>query len=575
MHVDEGSPHKGWWEIRADYQYAVFVNRFLLLSKSSNQTSAQPHIKSGKIVSSWLRSVRISRMLFPSKNYFKARDKHHVVWDTTHLFLSLVLRKSMSLVYMMLIAWFCGVHVTGFFYIIISIWTLIFVLMDFGLSPVLIRKVTHYPHRTQLYLGNVLSIKAVLCLCSGLIIVILLKALAYPDITQKTMYLVIIGTTMESLAQTFYSCLRAHCAPQYEAVGMDIGNLIVLSLISLAIWYKLPFFSLIVAVLCGSIFNLLFSYTSLRKVTNIHIRFRLSVAAGHFIKSAIPFFFASAFSRLLFANMLMLSFITSPQVASLFSIPSALVYSLYFIPMSLTTSLYPVFCKYRSKQFRKRLRPLFENALLLLLSFIFPVAVCSSLMPQIAMGIFGQNFAQASPIFAILVLSTVPTFVNALIMILFNSLSLQKITMSLMALSASVNLGLSFLLAPHFGGQGIAYAILVGQSLFLVTGFAYISLRLRYVLSRGLFKDIIRVISATIATAIIGQILQRYFPFYYGIPIVISSVVAYAAFWTMGFSISTKGVSLKRILNLATLLRRSFSRDIHGLADMSPELTPI
>jgi O-antigen/teichoic acid export membrane protein len=500
-------------------------------------------------------------MLFPSKNYFKARDKHHVVWDTTHLFLSLVLRKSMSLVYMMLIAWFCGVHVTGFFYIMISIWTLLFVLMDFGLSPVLIRKITHYPHRTQLYLGNVLSIKAVLCLFSGVAIVILLKALSYPDITQKTMYLVIIGTTMESLAQTFYACLRAHYAPQYEAFGMDAANLIVLVLIALSIAYRLPFFYLIVAVLCGSIFNLLFSYASLRKVTNIDIRFRFSTAAGHFIKSAIPFFFASAFSRLLFANMLMLSFITSPQIASLFSIPSALVYGLYFIPVAITTSLYPVFCKYRSKQFRKRLRPLFEYALLLLLSIIFPIAVCFSLTPQIVIGIFGKNFAQASPIFAILILSTIPTFVNALIIILFNSQSLQKITMGLMAFSASVNLGLSFILAPYFGGQGIAYSIVISQSLFSVTAFTYIYLRLNHLLSMKMFKDVVRVMAATVATAIVGQIMYRYVPFYYGVPIVTSSLFAYITFWIMSFSISSKGFSLNRIFALGHLLRRSFSRN--------------
>ncbi len=464
-------------------------------------------------------------------------------------FLSLVGRKSISFVYFAVIARYSGQNTTAFFYLIISAWSIFSTLMDFGLSPILIRKLSHNLKKTEVYLGNVLSIKSILCFVGAVSAAFLISILDYPAITRQVLYVVIAGMVMESLSTTFYACLRAYRQSKYEAFGMDTGQAIALVIICLSVWLQVSVFWYITALTISSLFNLFYSYYSLKRLTNLQIRLYATPAIYHFLKAAIPFFFSNIFSRLLLVNTLILSYFTTPAIVAVFSVPSMIINSLYFIPISLMVPLYPTFCRYRSRHSQKKAIALFNNSYILLLSIVLPVSLFFSLFPRVVIQIFGAGYLQSDSIFRLLALSLIPIFLNTLFSTVLNAYYRQKTVMVIVAVSGLLNIGLSILWIPKYQVWGIAYALLLSQVLFLIMS----GISLRTVLSisfvRSFFIPFLQIFIPSGLTMAFLYGVYWFLPFYYGIPLLFFAPLIYIPLWLLTLSFfNRQEISFHRLL---------------------------
>src|SRR3989338_2474107 len=87
-----------------------------------------------------------------------------ILKNTTFLTSAFVLRKAILLVVFSLIARYTGVQTTGLYFLLLSFAALFTSLMDFGLTPAMIREASKAPERLSQYLGNVLGLKVLLCI---------------------------------------------------------------------------------------------------------------------------------------------------------------------------------------------------------------------------------------------------------------------------------------------------------------------------------------------------------------------------------------------------------------------------
>ena len=92
-----------------------------------------------------------------------------IAGNTGHLLFAYVGRKILAFVFVVLLARYAGVSVTGLFFLVVGYASLLFPLIDFGLSSVLVREGAKRNDLLPVYLGTVLALKALLA-AAGLLL---------------------------------------------------------------------------------------------------------------------------------------------------------------------------------------------------------------------------------------------------------------------------------------------------------------------------------------------------------------------------------------------------------------------
>lgn len=395
-----------------------------------------------------------------------------VLQNTSYLLGSFVFRKILTFIYFTLIARYTGVHVTGLYYLIISVWTFFSTLMDFGLSPIFIREISKQPHEFEKHFGINLILKTALCFLGASAAVILISYLDYPIITKHLVFMVIMGMVLESFYTTFYACLRGKQSMRYEARGIVQANFLVLILGSVAVWMQWSIYYLVAATVMGSFYNFLYSYWTLKSLWQLKFKFYFSYEmAKYYLLNAVPVFILILFGRLIFVNAIVLSFLTNEQAVAMFSIPSTFVNSIFFIAVAVSSSLYPVMSKNVVHNNLSQIQKIFEKGVYLLLLFIIPFSIHVNIVSdKIIQFLFGSNYAGSVVIMKVLVFSLVPIFVNQLIIDFFNASRKQYISMLIILVSGLLNVAMTVWLSSSLQGLGVAYAAVTSHSLFMIVG---------------------------------------------------------------------------------------------------------
>lgn len=395
-----------------------------------------------------------------------------VLQNTSYLLGSFVFRKILTFIYFTIIARYTGVHVTGLYFLIISVWMFFSTLMDFGLSPIFIREISKHPQKFEKHFGTNLTLKAILCFVGSCSAVIVISVLNYPMITKHLVFMVIIGMVLESFYTTFYACLRGVQNMQFEAKGNVLASLLVLTLGSLVVWLQWNIYYLVAATVTGSLFNFLYSYRTIKCLLNLQFQPYFSYKMVKFyLVNAAPVFISTLFYRLIFLNAIVLSFFTNEQAVALFSIPSTFVNSVYFIAVAVSSALYPVMSTSSVNKNSLQIQKVFEKGFYFLALFIIPFAIHVNIVSdKIIQFLFGSNYGSSVVIMKVLVFSLIPIFFNQLIIDFFNAVRKQHISMTIILISGLVNIGMTIWLSSDLHGLGVAYAAVTSHSLFMTVG---------------------------------------------------------------------------------------------------------
>ena len=392
--------------------------------------------------------------------------------NTVFMTVASVLQKVISSVYFFLLAHQLEIEGVGKYVFALSFTSMFVVLVDCGLTNILIREASKVRNRLESYLHTILSGKIFLGSISYAAVIIVINALGYPAETKVLVYLSGVTMLFDSLHLTLYGALRSLGNLKYEAIGMVGSQALTFVLGSVFLFFHLPLIFFILAFTISSLLNLL---AAAYIISHKH---KLSLIPkwnqGHFfelLKMAIPFAFAAIFARVYSSvDALFLSLYLGDRAVGWYSLPAKIVSAFQFIPLALIAALYPKFSTYFVKD-KAQLANTFELAIKYVLLLSVPIAVGIGLLASDIIHVFKSSYAPAILPLQILVFSLIFSYISFPIGAILNACNRQTTQTVLLGIIMIVNIFLNILYIPLFGIVGSAIAALVCNIILAVAGY--------------------------------------------------------------------------------------------------------
>jgi len=397
--------------------------------------------------------------------------------NTSYFTLALIIQKIISFVYFSYIAVKIGASSLGSYTFALFFTTIFAVLIDIGLSNVLVREVAKFREKSPLrreasqqYLSAVMSVKIPLAILVYAAAVITINFLDNPALVRQLVYLSGIIMVLDSFTLTFYSFLRGHQNLKFESIGTIIFQLIVfisgVAIVNLTKDLRI----LILAILVASFFN--FCYSAILLKIKLGLKF-IAQANKQAVKSilifTIPFALAAIFTRVYgYLDTVLLNQLIDSTAVGYYSIPYKITFALQFIPMAFVASLYPAFSSAFAKAtadksdslfYKQQLKSIFEKSLVYLGIIAVPVSLGVIALAKLLMiKVYTAEFAPSILPLQILIVSLVFLFLNFPLGSLLNACNRQTRNTVHIGAVMAINIILNIILIPRFSYIGAAMA---------------------------------------------------------------------------------------------------------------------
>ncbi|MDD5251272.1 MAG: flippase [Patescibacteria group bacterium] len=396
-----------------------------------------------------------------------------VAKNTAYLLSAFVGQKVLAFAYFILVARLIGAEGTGKYFIAVSFTTIFSVFIDLGLSNVLVREVAKCPENAGKLLSNVLGMKAVLASVTVAAALVTARLLGYGADIQMMIAMASAVMVLDSIHLVLYATMRGLQNLRYEAIGVVTGQAVTIVTGTIFLLMRLPLVFLVVALFCGSSWNVLFAGWSVRRRFHVPFALRLEPALIRFFWGVtIPFALAGIFSRVYsYIDTVMLSRLATVKAVGYYAVAYKLTFAFQFLPMAFAAAVYPAMSEAYVKD-HERLARIFVIALKYLAAAAAPVtAGIFVLAGALIRLVYGPAYAEAVLPLQILILSLAPAFLYWPAGSLLNACDRQAHNTVVMGVTMLTNVVLNAFLIPRFGPVGAAAAALVGNTLLFVGAF--------------------------------------------------------------------------------------------------------
>ena len=423
--------------------------------------------------------------------------------NTLYLTAASVGQKILSFVYFLLIARIMMPENTGAYFIALSLLTIFSVIADFGITPVVIRETAKHPEETAALVRRALGLKLPFILLSGVGVLLFTWFLNYdPQILRLVLFALAI-LVADAFSLLFYGVLRGLHQLQFESLGIFIGQSLTV-LIGMVVLFTQPSLTwLVIALVAGSIFNMLFSAS--RVVAKFGIKIlRPSLdrrAAGFLLKVALPFALANIFVKVYsYVDSIFISKFISTEAVGVYSVAYKFTYAFQFLPMAFVAALYPSMSEAVAHA-PEKLTGLLNRAFWYLALLAVPVVGgLWALAPEV-ISLTGVGYEEAVVVLQVLIIVLLPIFLDFPIGSLLNAADKQATKTVIMGLTMVVNVLANVLLIPIFGIMGAAYAALLSFWFMFLAGLYFIPKIIYGYKFRSLIITVIPIIFSGIVMA--------------------------------------------------------------------------
>lgn len=397
-----------------------------------------------------------------------------VTHNTLYLTGASIIQKALSFIYFTLLARTFTADQIGAYSYSLAFTTIFAIIIDGGLTPVLIRRAARQPEHSRAFLKKILLCKLFLL---ALTLVIMTAAVVSIDAAFSTRSLILVAAVVmiaDSMNLSIYGALRGHQNLTFESVGMVVAQLISLSAVIITVTGGFPIIYAIAGLGAGSIVN---TGIALFGLSRVHDQTSgADEASGKFelrtvVHEAVPFALAGLFARgYSFLDLLLLGSFANFAVAGTYSIANKLTFVFQFVPLSLSAALYPAFSKMIGSSDIESSRSLWQSSeRYLLIAAGLIILTLVSLRTQI-LGFFGAEHVGAAATLVLLAISLLFAFMSYPVGALLNAAGLQKLQTTAMACTLVVNASLNLLLIRSFGANGAAFSALIGNIVLFSVG---------------------------------------------------------------------------------------------------------
>jgi O-antigen/teichoic acid export membrane protein len=388
-------------------------------------------------------------------------SQRHVAKNTAYFTGALILQKILSFGYFWLISSAIFPAELGQYTFALSFSTLIAIIVDLGLSPVLTREAARKPEQANRLLRNVIGCKLPLAVLAAVTAGVIMHFSGKPVEMQYLVYLATAVAIIDSFSFSFWMIFRSRQLMHYESVNTVIIQAVIFGLGFIAVKYNAGVSALIAALLVASIYNLIVSAGLLR----YRLHFSLAPLWERdtirlFLKLLPAFALAGIFLRVYnAADTVILSYAVSDHSVGLYAIPAKVISSLQqVIPGAFAAVIYPVFSNYYAHD-REKLSRAFHYSIIYLFALALPLTVgLITLLPEILTRVW-PAYQEILPTFIIMALSIPFIFLAFPTGYLLNAADQERKTTLNRGIIAVASVGLNIALIPVYGvvGAGITY----------------------------------------------------------------------------------------------------------------------
>ncbi len=400
-----------------------------------------------------------------------------VAKNTAYLTAAFVGQKVLSFVYFTIIARTIGVDGAGRYVIAISFTTMLSIFVDLGLANVLVREVAKFPNKAKSLLANVLGMKVILAILTVIAANIIARLLNYHPETRLMITIASAVMVLDSVHLVLYAAMRGFQNLRYEAIGVVSGQAVTITVGSIFLFTKMPLHYLVVALLFGSTWNVIWAAWCVRRKFGLGLSFKLEPTVIKFFWAVtIPFALAGVFSRIYsYIDSIMLSKLISESSVGLYGVAYKIAFAFQFLPMSFAAAIYPAMSENYIKD-RDRLARLFTAAMNYLLIIALPLGTGIAVLSyDFIMLLYGKEYLGSVLPLQILMISLIFAFLYWPAGSLLNACDRQAKNTFAMGITMVVNIVLNAILIPRLSVVGAAIAALVGN--FTLWGSAMLFIR--------------------------------------------------------------------------------------------------
>jgi O-antigen/teichoic acid export membrane protein len=356
---------------------------------------------------------------------------------------------------------------------------------------------------------------------------------------------------LDSIHLVFYAVMRGFQDLRYEAVGVVSGQLVTILAGGIFIFIlKLPLPFLIVALLLGSTWNVIWSWRSLTGHFPVHPTLKLHLPTVKLLASiTAPFALAGIFTRVYsYLDSVMLSRLATNAELGAYGVAYKLTFAFQFLPMSFAAAVYPAMAEYYVSD-RNKLGSTFAASLKYLMIAVVPLACgISTLAAPLVAAVYGPTFSGAVLPLQILIFSLIFAFLYWPAGSMLNACDRQGKNTTILGITMGSNILLNTWLIPRYGAVGAAWAALAGNFV-LWMGAMVATAGLATYDVRALLKTTLKIAFASSFMTVSLRLLMPSVPLLALIPV--------AGFIYLVVLIGVGGMSFKELQDLtAVFLRR-------------------
>lgn len=433
--------------------------------------------------------------------------------NTLYLTMALVAQKIISYLFFIIIARTLGKTGIGEYVAAFAYASLCGVIIDAGLSNVLVRELARDQSASERLFRNVVGLKIVFGLLSLAVLTLIVWTLPLFGLNPPDIQLVMIAlfaVWLDSVMTSAYSVFRGWQNLTYEAIAtivQKVGILIV-GLLVLSVWPS-PF-NLVVATILGAIFayGLVFKYLHLKISHPLWPLFDWGTQK-YLLQLTRPFalaaFFAVAYS---YFDSILLNTLAGSEAVGLYSVASKTMNAFIFIPSAFMAAVYPAMSVSYLED-KTRLSDLLYTSWRYLLIIGAPIATGLYLVADQFVNLVGADYQSSALAIKLLMPSLVMMFLTYPLGSLLNGTNHQRWQTFILGVGLTVNIVLNLWAIPRFGFIGASITWSVTNLLMLCLGVTLVSQIIKFPYKK-IAGSLLRILLSIIVMSLTVHLLHNY-----------------------------------------------------------------
>ncbi|MEH2354973.1 flippase [Nostoc sp.] len=409
----------------------------------------------------------LSKLKIKNLSKFKSRSGlRAIVANTGWLFADRILRMGASLVVGVWVARYLGVKQYGLFNYALAFVALFSPIFTLGLDDVVVRHLVRQSSNKEEILGTTFWLKFLGGIASVLLAVSTMFFLGEQE-TLKIWLVAILGIAgIFRASDTIELWFQSQVQSKYTVIAKNTAFLLNTVIKIALILTKAPLLAFALVTLAEfamSAIGLLIVYQV--KGSSLWL-WRWSMAAAKtLLKESLPLIF-SGFAIMIFMRIdqVMLGQMIGDSEVGIYSAAVRVSEIWYFIPGAIVSSVAPAIYAAKEKSeslYYQRIGQLLSLMTCISLVIAFPMSFLSD---KIIMVMFGSGYAEAGPILAVHIWTSLFVFMGLATSPWFIAEGLNHVSLGKTLFGAILNIILNLLLIPKYAGLGAAIATIISQA---------------------------------------------------------------------------------------------------------------